>query len=338
MFYTKEEAGLPSAFDLIKNLIKRATAVSMPTRKPKRLDAPKEDIAKPVVSKKKPAAKKATTAKKTTTTKVAKAKTTKAAPKKVATSTPKKVEAKKTTTKKTEAKKVTTAKKAPAKKVATKKATTKATKKASTPKKKEATKRKNINPVSNMVEYYDLPYRYNLTNVTVLAQNPETLFVYWDISDEDRAKLTLEYGEHFFDDTYPVLIVHNLTTGMSKEISIDDFANNWYIDVENSKCKYKVELGRRPKQHQSTVTKEYLNVTDSNTIEIPNDHVLFFKNYDMIYFTNIKTGQKVGKIINLQKDQENINAIYKDYDLEEFGDVKDRFDFSNPSSHSSSHS
>ena len=189
-----------------------------------------------------------------------------------------------------------------------------------------------------MVEYYDLPYRYNLTNVTVLAQNPETLFVYWDISDEDRAKLTLEYGEHFFDDTYPVLIVHNLTTGVSKEISIDDFANNWYIDVENSKCKYKVELGRRPKQHQSTVTKEYLNVTDSNTIEIPNDHVLFFKNYDMIYFTNIKTGQKVGKIINLQKDQENINAIYKDYDLEEFGDVKDRFDFSNPSSHSSSHS
>ena len=329
---------MPSAFDLIKNLIKRATAVSMPTRKPKRLDAPKEDIAKPVVSKKKPAAKKATTAKKTTTTKVAKTKTTKAAPKKVATSTPKKVEAKKTTTKKTEAKKVTTAKKAPVKKAATKKATTKTTKKASTPKKKEATKRKNINPVSNMVEYYDLPYRYNLTNVTVLAQNPETLFVYWDISDEDRAKLTLEYGEHFFDDTYPVLIVHNLTTGVSKEISIDDFANNWYIDVENSKCKYKVELGRRPKQHQSTVTKEYLNVTDSNTIEIPNDHVLFFKNYDMIYFTNIKTGQKVGKIINLQKDQENINAIYKDYDLEEFGDVKDRFDFSNPSSHSSSHS
>lgn len=338
MFYTKEEAGLPSAFDLIKNLIKRATAVSMPTRKPKRLDAPKEDIAKPVVSKKKPAAKKATTAKKTTTTKVAKTKTTKAAPKKVATSTPKKAAAKKTTTKKTEAKKVTTAKKAPVKKAATKKATTKTTKKASTPKKKEATKRKNINPVSNMVEYYDLPYRYNLTNVTVLAQNPETLFVYWDISDEDRAKLTLEYGEHFFDDTYPVLIVHNLTTGVSKEISIDDFANNWYIDVENSKCKYKVELGRRPKQHQSTVTKEYLNVTDSNTIEIPNDHVLFFKNYDMIYFTNIKTGQKVGKIINLQKDQENINAIYKDYDLEEFGDVKDRFDFSNPSSHSSSHS
>ena len=330
---------MPSAFDLIKNLIKRATAVSMPTRKPKRLDAPKEDIAKPVVSKKKPAAKKVTTAKKTTTTKVAKTKATKAAPKKVATSTPKKAAAKKTTTKKTEAKKVTTAKKAPAKKVATKKATTKTTKKVSTSsKKKEATKRKNINPVSNMVEYYDLPYRYNLTNVTVLAQNPETLFVYWDISDEDRAKLTLEYGEHFFDDTYPVLIVHNLTTGVSKEITIDDFANNWYIDVENSKCKYKVELGRRPKQHQSTVTKEYLNVTDSNTIEIPNDHVLFFKNYDMIYFTNIKTGQKVGKIINLQRDQENINAIYKDYDLEEFGDVKDRFDFSNPSSHSSSHS
>lgn len=355
---------MPSAFDLIKNLIKKATAVSMPTRRPKRLEAPKEEVKAPV-AKTKPATKKAastSTKKKPATTK---AKTTKTAK----TATPKKtVEKKASTTKvttKTTAKKEVkkTVAKAPVKKAATKKSattsstTTKkvATKKAVTPKKttkatktvkekkapstkKVATRKKTINPVSNMVEYYDLPYRYNLTNITVLAQNPETLFVYWDISDEDRLRFVNEFGEHFFDDTYPVLIIHNLTTGRSKEIAIDDFANNWYIDVENSKCKYRVELGRRPKQHQSTVTKEYLNVTDSNTIEIPNDHVLFFKNYDMIYFTNVKTGQKVGKIINLQRDQAGINAIYKAYDLEEFGDVKDRFDFSNPSSHSSSHS
>ena len=329
---------MPSALDLFKNLIKKATSISMPTRRPKKLEAPKEEV---IV--RKPSTKKTTTSA-STTKKAAASKTT---AKKTATKkTTKKEELK--VTKKAEPKTKTATKKATSKTTKATK-TTKTTKKAATTKttkttkkvtstKKEATKKKAINPVSNMVEYYDLPYRYNLTNITVLAQNPETLFVYWDISDEDRAKFVAEYGEHFFNDTYPVLIVHNLTTNQSKEIAIDDFANNWYIDVENSKCKYKVELGRRPKEHQSTVTKEYMNVTDSNTIEIPNDHVLFFKNYDMIYFTNIKTGQKVGKIINLAKDQAGINAIYKEYRLDEYADTRDRFDFSNPSSHSSSHS
>ena len=35
-------------------------------------------------------------------------------------------------------------------------------------------------------EFYDIPYTYNETTVKVLAQNPTTLFVYWDISDNHR--------------------------------------------------------------------------------------------------------------------------------------------------------
>ena len=38
-------------------------------------------------------------------------------------------------------------------------------------------------------EYYDLPYRYNKTVVKILAQTPTNLFVYWEISDDDREKL-----------------------------------------------------------------------------------------------------------------------------------------------------
>ena len=37
-----------------------------------------------------------------------------------------------------------------------------------------------------MLEYYDLPYRYNETVVKILYQTPTILFVYWDISDFDR--------------------------------------------------------------------------------------------------------------------------------------------------------
>ena len=39
-----------------------------------------------------------------------------------------------------------------------------------------------------ILEYYDLPYRYNETEVRVLAQTHQKLFVYWDISDNDRKK------------------------------------------------------------------------------------------------------------------------------------------------------
>ena len=40
-----------------------------------------------------------------------------------------------------------------------------------------------------ILEYYDLPYKYNKTVIKALAQNPNTLFVYWEISDEDIQNL-----------------------------------------------------------------------------------------------------------------------------------------------------
>ena len=79
------------------------------------------------------------------------------------------------------------------------------------------------------MEYYDLPYRYNQTVIRVLAQTPSTLFIYWDISDKDRKNFEKQYGENFFQETKPVLIVHNDTLGYSFEVEINDFANSWYL-------------------------------------------------------------------------------------------------------------
>ena len=73
----------------------------------------------------------------------------------------------------------------------------------------------NLTKKINILEYYDLPYRYNQTVVKVLAQTPTTLFIYWDISDEDRNNFVKQYGENFFNDTKPVLIIHNKTMNYS---------------------------------------------------------------------------------------------------------------------------
>lgn len=217
--------------------------------------------------------------------------------------------------------------------------------KTSTQKKKKTTSLKNTKTSSKtkkviqkdndknkkaILEYYDLPYRYNKTVVKALAQNPNTLFVYWEISDEDRNNFIKKYGEDFFNITKPVLIVHNITDKYSFEIEIDDFANNWYIHVNDTKCQYVIELGRRPKELSYKVREDYLYITSSNMIESPNDHVLFFKDTDKVYFKNIHTNKYTTKVIRPFL-LNNIKNIYKEFNISDKENLN-RFDFSNPSS------
>lgn len=100
----------------------------------------------------------------------------------------------------TNTKKTSNTKKRPATKSKSKNTTTKK-KSSSKSVKKVATKKSTTTNTSKRmmetVEYYDLPYRYNQTVVKVLAQTPTTLFIYWDISDNDIEKFKEKYGNDF---------------------------------------------------------------------------------------------------------------------------------------------
>ena len=274
---------------------------------------------------------------------VKKAKTTKSTTKKTTntgkTAVKKTTRAKATTTKKKEPVKKSTSKKETTKKSSstTKRLTKKtASTKKTTTRKKAVKKQEKVVPV----EYYDLPYRYNQTVVKVLAQTPSTLFIYWDISDEDRKNYEKHYGEDFFNNTKPVLIVHNDTLGYSFEVEINDFANSWYLHVADSKCDYRIELGRRPIVKTEKLKDDYIYVTTSNEMQAPNDRILFNKEQKMVYFRNIKTGTVTEKPINTLSFITNMGKIYDIYDLyrEIYKDenVEDIYDLKNPSSHPSS--
>ena len=247
-----------------------------------------------------------------------------AAKTKKTTATAKKTATKKTTSKKTETKKAT----------ATKKVSTTKTKKATTAKK--ATAKKTETKRVEILEYYDLPYRYNQTIVKVLAQTPTTLFVYWDISDDDRNNYIKTYGDNFFETTKPVLIVYNDTLGYNFEVEINDFANSWYLHVADSKCDYRIELGRRPINNNDNYNTDYIFVSKSNEIESPNDRILFDNNQKMVYFRNVKTGVQTGKDINNLSFIRNMGKIYNIYDLYKKlyknENVEGIYDSSNPSS------
>ena len=216
----------------------------------------------------------------------------------------------------------TSAKKNIADKTKTKKVTTK---KANSKIKQTSIKSKKINKQTKkvkkpikIVESYDLPYRYNETIVKILYQTPDTLFVYWDIADSDRENYIKQYGENFFNITRPVLIIHNDTMNYSFEVPINDFANSWYLHINDSKCDYRVELGRRPNYYNEGVTKEikeniptdYIYVSISNEIESPNDHVLFNTNENnTIRVRNVKNYNE--KSISLYEIIKHLPAMKK---------------------------
>ena len=215
----------------------------------------------------------------------------------------------------------------------------KTTRKTATATKKSATN-KTINKKVEIVEYYDLPYRYNQTVVKVLAQTPTNLFVYWDISDDDRKAYVEKYGENFFETTRPVLIVYNDTKGYSFEVEINDFANSWYLHVSDSKCDYRIELGRRPIYKTEKLTDDYIYVSTSNEIESPNDRILFDSVGDRVFFRDVKTGVELEKSIYNISLLRNMGKIYNIYDLYKAiynnENIEEIYDLYNPSSSSSS--
>lgn len=273
---------------------------------------------------------------KTTSTKKTNSKipTTKTASKTTSSKKTAKAANSKTTSKTTGTKKATN--NTTAKRSNNKKTTNKVSKKTVA---KKVTKR--VSKPLETVEYYDLPYRYNQTVVKLLAQTPTTLFIYWDISDKDRKTFEKQYGENFFNETRPVLIVHNDTLNYSFEVEINDFANSWYLHVADSKCDYRIELGRRPiiKKDKLEHT-DYIYVTTSNELEAPNDRILFNKEQKMVYFRNVKTGATQEKQFASLSFMRNMGKIYNIYDLYKTiyknENVEDIYDLTNPSSHPSS--
>lgn len=224
-------------------------------------------------------------------------------------------ELKKASSKSTSQKTSTSTKRNTTKKETTLNMKTSATKKVTTSKKSSTSiNKKSIQKrETKIMEYYDLPYRYNQTMVKILAQTPSTLFIYWEISDTDIENYKKEYGENFFETTKPVLIVHNTTLNYSFEVEINDFANSWYLHIDNSKSKYNIELGRRPIQYNENIKKDYIYFTSSNAIEVPNDHILFNPNQKKLSFKNIKTNKEFKKEISnfsFIKDFSNTYDIY----------------------------
>ena len=90
------------------------------------------------------------------------------------------------------------------------------------------------------------------------------------------------------------------------------------------------------------ITQSYIPITSSNEVESPNDHILFEKKQEMVYFKNVKNNTVTTKNIaslnfvksigKVYKVNDFYKKFYKDEDLDSFDKIQ------NPSSNSLSSS
>ena len=163
-------------------------------------------------------------------------------------------------------------------------------------------------------EYYEIPQKYNETIIKVLAQNPNKLFVYWEISNDHISKYLNEYGDTFYELTYPILILENKKNNHRSEIIIDGFANSWYIDIIDDSSTYSVTYARKVSgnmvnlNNNSILKKdEIIHFAKSNNIISPNGHILY-NNSNNILFKNIRTNTEY--TIPLTNILQSSNNIY----------------------------
>ncbi len=156
-------------------------------------------------------------------------------------------------------------------------------------------------------EYYDLPTKYNETVVRLLVQSPTRMYVYWEVSDgaiKNFAEKNIDYNM-----CTPFLKITNITKNYTYEIKIDPFATNYYIDVKDVNCVYKVELGRK-------FEDRFISIYESNKVTIPRSTPITNKESEEIIYRNcIKMEQTDKFTIYCNKNNNSLDNKQSYYNL-----------------------
>jgi hypothetical protein len=118
-----------------------------------------------------------------------------------------------------------------------------------------------------------IPWSYGECKITALVRDPYWLFAYWEIDEAKREEIARRYGYQAWDESWPVLRVYDATnlyffdSRHYTEISINDYANNWYIRTGQPNRTFCIELGRvRP-------DGSYIFLARSNFVSTPRDQI-----------------------------------------------------------------
>lgn len=142
----------------------------------------------------------------------------------------------------------------------------------------------------------------NSSILTLLVQNPYTVFCYFNVSPIIVKEFEDRYGENFWKNSKPVLKVYQVVNGDAIEIKtiyIDSLANNWFINLKDEGIDVFVKLGRM------LPDDKFAAFAVSNTVSTPNDNQSKDNN---VYYVDVSQDFE-GEINNLPVSKEGKNVI-----------------------------
>ncbi len=120
----------------------------------------------------------------------------------------------------------------------------------------------------------ELPHEYGDTKIVFLVQDPYWTHVYWEISNSKREELGLlprgEHGKQLVLRVYDVTGVENVFNGLNAnsffDVYVNDYTNNWYVNVPEYDKSYCVDLG-------VIINGNFVVIARSNIIRVPRGSV-----------------------------------------------------------------
>jgi len=117
----------------------------------------------------------------------------------------------------------------------------------------------------------DIPENYNETYMCAIPRDPLWAFVYWEISGITQKGLCKTYSNETYQTAKRILRVVDISdivydgnnAQQFVDIEINEFANNWYIQIPQAGRTYIVEFGLLFKDGSTSI------VVRSNTFSIP---------------------------------------------------------------------
>lgn len=133
----------------------------------------------------------------------------------------------------------------------------------------------------------DLPYEYGDTKIVFLVQDPYWTHVYWEISYKKREELGLlprgEHGKQLVVRVYDVTGVESVFNGLNAnsffDVYVNDYTNNWYINVPEYDRSYCADLG-------VIIDGNFIVIARSNIIRVPRGSVSPFYDEEWMIVTD----------------------------------------------------
>ncbi|MEN2998349.1 MAG: DUF4912 domain-containing protein [Brevinematia bacterium] len=120
----------------------------------------------------------------------------------------------------------------------------------------------------------ELPHEYGETKIVFLVQDPYWTHVYWEISHQKREELGLlprgEHGKQLVVRVYDITGVESIFNGLNAnsffDVYVNDYTNNWYINVPEYDKSYCADLG-------VMIDGNFIVIARSNIIRVPRGSV-----------------------------------------------------------------